>query len=140
MAFQTSRGGAIVPGEVKEILRSAAGLDDIMSLVLDSRSVVENPPTTGRYIVELGTVLAKGPSDDRVIPIYDGDNVNAGDVVAILGHTVEFWLGPGISADSNMDKPVPGLHFGCDFDTSKLVGYSGNEAAVEADLPHCKFR
>lgn len=140
MAFQTNRTGAVVPGEVKEILRSAAGLDDIMSLVLDSRSVVENPSTTGRYIVELGTVLAVGPSDDRVVPVYEGDTVAEADVVGILGHTVEFWLGPGITADQNMDKPVPVLHLGCDFDVSKLVGYTGNETAVKAALPHCKFR
>lgn len=140
MAFQTQRGNAVIPGEVKEILRSAAGLDDIMSLVLDSRAVIENPSTTGRYIVEAGTVLAVGPSDDRVIPIYDGESVAEADVVAILGHTVEFWLGPGVTADQNLDKPVPGLHHGCDFNVDKLVGYTGNEAAVKAALPTCIFR
>lgn len=124
----------------KEILRSAAGLDDIKSMVLDSTYVLENPSTTGRYIVEAGTVLSLGPSDGKVKPVYEGENVDQANVAGILGHTREFWLGPGITASSNTDAPIPVLHHGCDFDVSKLVGYVGNEAAVKAALPTCIFR
>lgn len=138
MAFQTDRGPAVIIE--KEILRSAAGLDDIKSMVINSTDVVENPPTTGRYIVEAGTVLSLGPSDGKVKPVYDGDSVSQANVAGILGHTVEFWLGPGITASSNTDKPVPVLHHGCDFNVDKLVGYVGNEANVEAALPTCIFR
>ncbi len=138
MAFQTSRGQAVIVA--KEILRSAAGLDDIKSMVLDSTYVLENPSTTGRYIVEAGTVLTLGPSDGKVKPIYEGESVGSDDVAGILGHTVEFWLGPGITAATNTDKPVPVLHHGCDFDVSQLVGYVGNESDVEDALPTCLFR
>lgn len=138
MAFQTDRGPAVIIA--KEILRSAAGLDDIKSMVLDSTAVVENPSTTGRYIVEAGTVLILGPSSDKVLPVYADVDTSGKTVVGILGHTAEFWLGPGISASSNTDKPVPVLHHGCDFDISKLVGYTGNETDVKAALPTCIFR
>lgn len=139
MAFQTSRGQAIIIA--KEILRSAAGLDDIKSMVLDSTFVLENPSTTGRYLLEAGTILStNGPTAGRVKPVYENENVDQADVAGVLGHTVEFWLGPGITADDNTDKPIPVLHHGCDFDVSKLVGYVGNEAAVKAALPTCIFR
>jgi len=138
VAFQTSRGQAVIIA--KEILRSAAGLDDIKSMVLDSTYVLENPSTTGRYLVEAGTVLSLGPSDGKVKPVYEGENVVQANVAGILGHTVEFWLGPGIDASTNTDKPVPVLHHGCDFDIAKLVGYAGNETDVKAALPTCLFR
>ena len=138
MAYQTSRGPAVIIA--KEILRSAAGLDDIKSMVLDSTYVLENPSTTGRYLVEAGTVLSLGPSDGKVKPVYEGENVAEADVAGILGHTCEFWLGPGIDASTNTDRPVPVLHHGCDFDVSKLVGYVGNETDVEAALHTCIFR
>ena len=138
MAFQTSRGEAVIIA--KEILRSAAGLDDIKSMVLDSSYVLENPSTTGRYLLEAGTVLILGPSSDKVLPVYEGESTSGKTVVGILGHTREFWLGPGITANSNTDEPVAVLHHGCDFDLSKLVGYTGNETDVKAALPTSIFR
>ncbi len=137
MPFQLDRGPAVIIA--KEILRSAAGLDDIKSGVIDSTLVVENPASSGRYILEAGTVLASGPSSGRLEPIYDGDTVAEADVVGILGATIEFWLGVGITAGRATDEAVPVLHHGCNFDTSELVGYTGNETAVEAALPTCLF-
>jgi hypothetical protein len=137
MPFQMDRGPAVIIE--KEILKGAGGLDDILSYVVDSVYVEENPASSGRYILEAGTVLSAGPSDGRVKPVYDGDSVSEGDVVGILGHTREFWLGPGITAGDATDEPVPVLHMGCHFNVDKLVGYTGNETEVEAALNLCKF-
>jgi len=138
MPFQLDRGPAVIIA--KEILRSAAGLDDIKSGVIDSTYVVENPSTTGRYIVEAGTVLSSnGPSAGRLKPVYEGDTVVQGDVAGVLGATIEFWLGPGITAGYATDEAVPVLHHGCHFNVDKLVGYTGNETAVKAALYTCLF-
>ncbi len=137
MPFQFDRGEGVIIE--KEILKGAGGLDDILSYVLDSSYVVEHPASSGRYIVEAGTVLASGPSGNRLKPIYDGESVSEADVVGIMGHTREFWLGPGITAGDATDEPVPVLHMGCHFDTEKLVGYEGNETEVEGALNLCKF-
>lgn len=140
MPFQLNRGPAVIIE--KEILKGADGLDDILSGVVDSTAVLENPVASGRYILEAGTVLQRDASTDKLIPIYDGDVAVQADIVGILGHTREFWLGPAITAGDATDEPVPVLHFNCHFDTEQLVGYSdpaGNVAKVEAALPHCKF-
>lgn len=141
MPFNVERGPALIIE--KEILRSAAGLDDIKSMVMDSTYVEEyevdgNP--TGRWIVEAGTVLSAIESSARVKPVYDGDTVLTADVVGILGHTREFFLETGlVTASKATDEPIPVLHHGCNFDTDFLVGYSGNETAVASALPTCLF-
>lgn len=126
----------------KEILRSAAGLDDIMSLVIDATYVLETEVDgdgTGRYIVEAGTVLAKIESSNKLQPVYEDDDVSEGNVVGILGHTKEFFISSDVPATSAANSSVPVLHHGCNFDTSKLIGYVGNESAVAGALPTCLF-
>lgn len=138
MPFNVSRGPAVIIE--KEILRSAAGLDDIKSMVMDSTYVVENPESSGRYIVEAGTVLSAIESSARLQPVYDGDTVLTADVVGILGHTREFFLEVNlVTASKATDEPIPVLHHGCHFDTAQLVGYDSNESAVAAALPTCLF-
>lgn len=146
MPFNLDRGPAVIIE--KEILRSAAGLDDIKSMVVDSTKVAENPGSSGRYILEAGTVMIKIPASSKIQPIDAAGATGTGasgaiaeaDVVGVLGHTREFWLGTGITPGSASDEPVPILHHGCDFNVSKLVGYTGNEAVVKAALYTCLFR
>lgn len=146
MPFNLARGPAVIIE--KEILRSAAGLDDIKSMVVDSTTVPENPTSSGRYILEAGTVMVKIPASSKIQPITASGATGSGtggaftssDVVGILGHTREFWLGIGITAGAPSDEPVPILHHGCDFNVSKLVGYTGNETIVKGALPTCLFR
>lgn len=137
MPFNVLRGPALIIE--KEILRSAAGLDDIKSMVIDS-TYVEETSSSGRFIVEAGTVLSKISSSARLKPVYDGDTVLTADVVGILGHTREFFLEVNlVTASKATDEPVPVLHHGCHFDTAQLVGYDSNESAVAAALPTCLF-
>lgn len=137
MPFNVERGPALIVE--KEILRSAAGLDDIKSMVIDS-TYVDETSSSGRYIVEAGTVLSKISSSARLKPVYDGDTVIQANVVGVLGHTREFFLEVNlVTASKATDEPVPVLHHGCHFDTAQLVGYSGNETAVAAALPTCLF-
>lgn len=146
MPFNVQRTGEFFD---KEILKSAAGLDDIASHVVDSRKVDENPANSGRFVLEAGTVMAVVQADgqSRVMPVHmnaAGGSGGAGayvaaDIVGILGSTVEFHLGDGITAGDETDEVVPILHHGCHFDVSQLVGYSGNESIVASALPTCKF-
>lgn len=133
----------------KEILRSAAGLDDIKSMVLDSTKVAENPASSGRYVLEAGTVMAKiTGGSTKIQPVHSnaaggsggsGAYV-AGDIVGILATTIELGVGQGITASAKTDEPVAILHHGCDFNAAKLIGYTGNETIVKAALPTCIFR
>jgi hypothetical protein len=130
----------------KEILRSAAGLDDIKSMVLDATKVDEYPTSSGRYVLEAGHVLAKITGSDKVQPVAmnsgggsgGGGAYAAADIVGILGHTVEIWKGDD-AIDAKSDEPIPVLHHDCDFDTTQLVGYTGNETAVKDALKTCIF-
>lgn len=60
----------------------------------------------------------------------------AADILGILTHTVEFFYPPeaGIT-----DEPASVYYAWGHFDTTKLVNYSGNSAAVATALPHCIF-
>lgn len=146
MPFNLNRGPAVIIE--KEILRSAAGLDDIKSMVVDSTKVAENPASSGRYILEAGTVMIKIPSSSKIQPINAAGATGTGssgaiaadDIVGILATTIEFWLGTGITAGAATDEPCAILHHGCDFNVSKLVGYTGNETITKAALPTCVFR
>lgn len=140
MPFNVERGPALIIE--KEILRSAAGLDDVKSLVIDATYVDEyevDSVGTGRYILEAGTVLAKIESSNKVQPVYDGDTVTSGNVVGVLGHTREFFISADVAASAAANEPVPVLHHGCNFDTRYLIGYTGNETAIKTALPTCLF-
>ena len=135
MAQNIVRNGVIVE---KEILRSAAGLDDVLSRVVDANQVPENPVGSGRYILEAGTILVTH-TGNKVKPASADITGDGQTVVGILGVTKEFWLG-STNATNAHDEAVPVYHHGCHFDTTKLVNWSGgNPAAVKAALPTCKF-
>ena len=123
----------------KEILKFPAGLDSIESIVLMASGVDElASATTGQTgVIGLlaGTVLSQltsgADSQERYKPYESGGS----EVVAgILGDTVYFHDNTDAS-----DKPADMLFHGCVFDKAKLTGYTGNEAAVEAALPTCRF-
>lgn len=52
----------------------------------------------------------------------------------VLDNDVEF-----VNGTSGSDEAANMLFFGCIFDASALIGYAGNEAAVAAALPTCRF-
>lgn len=135
MPFNIVRDGAIVE---KEILRYSGGLEDanVLSYVVDSTQVPQNPAASGRYILEAGTVLSlMAGGKVRPAPAL----VPTADVVGILKTTTEFFIGQGVAASAKTDEPVPVYHMHAHFDVSKLVNYTGNEANVKAALPLCKF-
>lgn len=133
-----------------EILRSAAGLDDIKSMVVDSTHVPENPSGSGRYVLVAGNVMGKisGDAAGRIMPIAVANLGSGGagawqaaDIVGILAQAKDFAIGPGMpAAGTQSDEEVAILHHGCDFNISKLVGYTGNETITKAALPTCLFR
>jgi hypothetical protein len=145
MPFNVNRGPAVIIE--KEILRGAAGLDDIKSMVVDSTTVAQNPSGSGRYILEAGTVMCKINGSSKIAPITATPNGTgssgawaAADIVGILATTHEFYLGPGITAGTATDEPVAILHAaGLRFNISQLVGYTGNETMVKTAMPLCKF-
>ncbi len=144
MPFEVTRGPAVIIE--KEILRGAGGLDDIKSMVVDSTKVIEWPTSSGRYIIEAGTVMVKVPSSSKIAPI-NGTATGTGsagaflaaDIVGIAAVTKEFYMGTGITAGNATDEPLAILFMGCRFNVSKLVGYTGRESVVQAALPLCKF-
>lgn len=142
MPFNVKRTAQFID---KEILRGADGLTDIKSYVVDSTRVAVNPPGSGRYILEAGTVMAKIPASNKIQPItYPGGGSSggayvAGDIVGVLASTTEFYIGDGVAAGEVNVEPVAVFHHGAHFNVNKLVGYAGNEAIVKAALPTCIF-
>lgn len=139
-----------------ECLRSAAGLDDVKSMVLDATKVNTTfSNVAGRYVVPQGAVLCK--SGTKVAPAFmnngqagqgaalgsSGGTFVAADIVGVLSRTVELIVGDG-APDSKSDVDVSVLHHGCDFNITKLYGYGGTgnptTAVVAAALPTCLFR
>lgn len=133
----------------KEILRSGAGLDDIPSYVIDSTKIAEYPASSGRYVLEAGTVMVKvqGDAAKKIMPLHSnaaGGSGGAGayvaaDIVGILASTIEFYIGEGVTASGKTDEAVAVFWHGNHFNITKLVGYTGNEAIVAAALSTCKF-
>lgn len=140
-----------------ECLRSAAGLDDVKSMVLDATKVNTTfSGVAGRYIVPQGAVLVK--SGTKVAPAFmnngqagQGASLGSGgagawaptDIVGVLSRTIELLVGDG-APDSKSDVDASVLHHGCDFNVNKLYGYGGTGnptvANVAAALPTCLFR
>lgn len=116
----------------KEILLSATGLEAIRSVVIDSTEVAVNA-TSGRYVLEAGTVLVKQGAN-KVKPA--GSGISAGNVIGILANTVEFFYPTEAEIT---DEPAAAFFHGCQFDTAQLIGYTGNEAAIKSALPTCRF-
>lgn len=144
-----------------EALRSAAGLDDILSKVLDATTVNTSfSGVPGRYIVPQGAVMVfvdPSDSDSKIAPAFmnNGQGSNfatlgtnsgayqAGDVCGILSRTIELIVGDA-GPDSTSDCDASVWHFGNDFNINKLYGYGGtgnpSASVVKAALPHCLFR
>lgn len=137
MPFNIVRNGAIVE---KEILRSVSGHEDVLSKVVDATTVTENPASSGRYILEAGTVLVEA-AGNKVKPASTDISGNSEVVVGILSVTREFYIGDGVAAAAASNEPVSVFHMGCHFDITKLVRYSDgtNATQVKAALPLCKF-
>jgi len=130
-----------------EFLRSPAGLDDSLSVVIDSTKVAELPASSGMYQLYKGTVMGKINASSKVCAISAGAYGSgssgawvAADIVGILANNVKFWIGQGITAGAATDEPAAVLWHGCDFNVSKLLGYTGNETIVKAALFTCRFR
>ena len=117
----------------KEILKHFTGLEAIRNVVIDSTQVAVDP-TSGRYVLEAGTVLVKQGAN-KVKPAPSSGAAQA-DIVGILSHTVEFFYPPEANVT---DEPAAAIFHGAVFDIPKLVNYSGNAAAVKAALPTCLF-
>jgi len=124
----------------KEILKSAHGLNDILSSVADSTVVPENPAASGRYVLEAGTVMiwTGAAFDSKVVPDV-AETALPAVIAGVLATTIEFFIGQGVTASAVTDEPVALLHHGCHFDVTQLVFYSGNIANVQAALYTCKF-
>jgi hypothetical protein len=140
-----------------ECLRSAAGLDDVKSMVLDATKVNTTfSGVAGRYVVPQGAVMVK--SGTKVAPAFmnngqagQGASLGTGgagafaaaDVVGVLSRTIELLVGD-TAPDSKSDVDASILHHGCDFNVNKLYGYGGtgnpSAANIAAALPTCLFR
>lgn len=137
MANNQQRSATLFHG--KEILRGAGGLDDILSYVVDSSTVPENPVSSGRYVLEAGTVMAVDSGTLKVLPVTS-TSYSAQDIVGICEDDHEFWITSDTTPNGgNADEAIGVLHMGCHFNIDNLVGYTGNESDVQAALPLCKF-
>jgi len=119
----------------KEVLVFPAGLDAIQSVVLSASGVDALPSATTGYVGKLGllagTILKKVSGDSQVrYEEYDGTGTPEG----VLGDNIYFFDNTEAS-----DRAADMLFHGCVFDINKLIGYTGNEAAVEAALSTCQF-
>ncbi len=117
----------------KEILKYLTGLEAIKNAVIDSTQVTVN--TDSRYVLEAGQVLVTGTGG--LVKPAAATGVLAADVIGILTHTVEFFypVQAGVT-----DEPAAAYFHQCVFDTTKLLGYSGNAAAIKSALPTCLFQ
>lgn len=117
----------------KEILKYFTGGEVTRNIVIDGTTVAVG--ADGRYVLEAGTVMSKIASSSKVKPAPATGLLQA-DVHGILTHTLEFYYPPEAGVT---DEPAAVYFFDAIFDTTKLVNYSANAAAVIAALPHCKF-
>lgn len=127
----------------REILAFPVGLGAIRSVVIKASSVTPRsvPDVTGfanaydnRHARTLlrGQLLTKDTVDPTKYIPYTG---SAGQTcTGILDNDVEF-----IDGTSNSDEAANMLFFGCIFKAANLIGYTGNETAVKAALPTCRF-
>ncbi len=119
----------------KEVLVFPAGLDAIQSVVIKASGVAALPSATTGYVGKLGllagTILRKVSGDGQErYEKYTGTGTPAG----VLGDNIYFFDNTDAS-----DRAADMLFHGCVFDTNKLIGYSGNETAVQNALKTCQF-
>jgi len=149
-----------------EILRSAAGLDDVKSsVVAATKCNTTFSGITGRIIIPAGCVMVKisGDAKKRVAPLYMNDATTnqgvlvgsggsaayvAADIAGILSRTIELIIGDGAVTDVS-DTDVSLFYNGCHFNIAKLYGYKNgvdagthggdNSAIVKTALYNCLF-
>ena len=126
----------------REILKFPVGLGAIRSVVIKASSVAARtvPDTEGfgnaydsrnaRTLLR-GQLLAKDTVDTTKYVPYTG---GAQTCTGILDNDVTF-----MDATSASDEACNMIFFGAIFKASKLIGYTGNETAVKAALPTCRF-
>lgn len=119
----------------KEILKFATGYEAVDNGVIDATTVSANADS--RLVLEAGTVLCQvsASATAKLRPAANSGEVS-GDIRGILVHNIEFFG----NADSSYDEPCALFFWNAIFDTTQLVKYSGNAAAVKAALPSCSFR
>lgn len=110
-----------------EVLKFPAGLDAIMSVVVDASTVT--PDTDGNRKLNAGTLLT-GPNGDDKYEQYAG----TGDVAGVLADDTMF-----ASGDSKGDQPVAMFFHGCVFRSDRVVDFNTYETQARAGLPTCRF-
>ena len=124
-AWNVSRD--FVDNASQEILKFPAGLDAIMSVVVDASTV--DADTNGDRKLVAGTLLT-GPNGDSKYEQYLG----TGDVMGVLADDTKF-----ASGDSSGDQPVAMFFHGCVFRSDRIVDFSTYETAARTDLSTCRF-
>jgi hypothetical protein len=115
----------------KEILAVFTGTEAVKNGVIDSTKVSAN--SDNRLVVQAGQVMVK--EGNKVKPGATS-GLEAANIVGILAHTIEFFG----NADADTDEACAMFWFNAVFDTTKLLSYSSNAAAVKAALSHCAFQ
>jgi hypothetical protein len=115
----------------KEILKYAAGLNEIKSVVLDgtdfaSTATVDN----SRYFVPAGTILTQSVTNTDKHVAYKG----SGKIAGILGRPVDMLAGT-----TSGSEPAPMFYAHCVFVTSAIVGFTNYASGLVSDLPTCLF-
>lgn len=114
----------------REILRSVSGDELAENSVVNGAGVPLNGD--GRRILESGTVMVfTAGLGSKVIPA-PASAVVAADVAGIVMNTTEFWPDANLTAAD--DKPLALFTKNCRFESSQLLGYSGNATAVKAAM------
>jgi len=115
----------------KEVLKYAAGLNEVKSVVLDgtdftSTATVDN----SRYFVPAGTILTKSVTNTDKHVEYKG----TGKVAGILARPVDMLAGSTAGSE-----PAPMFHAHCVFVTTAIVGFTQYASALVSDLKTCLF-
>lgn len=110
-----------------EILKFPAGLDAIMSVVVDASEVSED--VDGNRKLAAGTLLTGPNGSDKYEP-YAG----TGDVMGVLADDTMFATG-----NEQGDQPVAMFFHGCVFRSDRIVNFNAYETAARADLSTCRF-
>ena len=129
MAFNIRTSKSMTPD--LEILVNQVNVDVAASIVLDATAVA--PDGNGERILKAGTPVCKDAASAQYRRWVTADAAVT-PIRGILAHTVRF---PDGTAKS--DTPAAMWHHGQWFRTDRIVGWSGDQAAIRTALPTCKF-
>lgn len=124
MPFMETRTAATY---AKEILRTVNGSEIAENSVVDGTLVPLN--VDNRRILETGQVMVWIAGVGSKVKPAPSSGIIAADVAGIVMHTTELWPGPVVTANLD-DASVALWTKNCNFDTSKLLSYSSNAAAI----------